>query len=121
MENDSWARTRLFTFRFSIFHSPFFRLSEGEEKILISLQRGSRLKVHRTLDGVKAYRLHGQAEEVSEAVGTGVVSSLQRRGLIESNLKFPAATFLLTDKGVLLASKLTGSSLQPTGPRNYAG
>jgi hypothetical protein len=33
-------------------------------------------------------------------IAGAVVDGLVRAGLIESNMKFPAATFLLTDKGL---------------------
>ena len=58
---------------------------------------GSTLKAHRYLDGRKEYRLH--ASGGSELVAPATVEALVDSGLIDSNKKFPAATFWLTDKG----------------------
>jgi hypothetical protein len=59
---------------------------------------GWTLKAHRYLDGRKEYRLHSLEGEI-EVVAPATVQSLAERGLIDSNKKFPAATFWLTDKG----------------------
>jgi hypothetical protein len=45
------------------------------------------------------------------------VEQLQRYGLIKSNLKFPAAVFLLTDKG----AALIGRQVAAVGPRRFVG
>jgi hypothetical protein len=95
------------------------RLSDGQRTLLVALQVGDRLKVHRTVDGEKHYRLHRLDESGAVAVDAAVVDSLERAGLIESNMKFPAATFLLTDKGIAAAAHVTGSAQAPAGPRNY--
>ena len=47
------------------------------------------------------------------------MAALTDRSLVQSNMKFPAATFLLTDKGVAVAMQLSGATVKPTGPRNY--
>ena len=63
---------------------------------------GWTLKSHRYLDGGKVYRLHpldGPAATVRRAT----VELLQNHGLIDSNKKFPAATYWLTEKGQALA------------------
>jgi hypothetical protein len=72
------------------------RFSESQKHILGAMRDGATLKVHRTMDGDKAYRLYpleGPAIEVKRRD----VESLKRRGLIASNMKFPAATYLLTN------------------------
>ena len=63
------------------------------------------LKVHRTLDGEKVHRLHPLDGE-PETVERHVVESLIALDLIQSNLKFPAATYVLTDKGVNTLNRL---------------
>jgi len=63
------------------------------------MRNGATLKVHRTLDGEKAHRLHPLDGE-PDTIERDVVESLVALGLIQSNLKFPAATYVLTDKGV---------------------
>ncbi len=73
------------------------KLSQAQEQILQSLIRGATLKSHRYLDGTKIYKLHpldGPASEVDRTA----VEALKAHGLIHSNQKFPAATYLLTDK-----------------------
>jgi hypothetical protein len=59
---------------------------------------GGTLKAHRYLDGRKEYRLHALSGE-SELVAPQTVEALVEAGQIDSNKKFPAATFWLTAKG----------------------
>jgi hypothetical protein len=96
------------------------RLSDDQRILLAALQAGDRLKVHRTIDGDKHYVLHRLDETGSVSVDAAMVDELTRSGLIESNMKFPAATFLLTDKGIGVAACITGSAQSPVGPRNFA-
>lgn len=91
------------------------------QRVLAALAHGSCLKVHRTLDGAKIYRLATSDHTHSEEIPAEVAISLEQANLIASNMKFPAATFLLTDKGALLAAQSTGTSGIPLGPRNYNG
>ncbi|MFO7634189.1 MAG: hypothetical protein R6W76_16700 [Caldilinea sp.] len=95
------------------------RLTAGQRAILIAMQRGDRLKVHRTVDGVKRYLLHRLDESDVVEVESAAANSLERAGLIESNMKFPAATFLLTDKGTAAVARITGIEQAPIGPRNF--
>lgn len=99
------------------------RLSPAQQQILIALQQGGQLKVHRTADGGKIYRLHlatAPSDAMPASIVLGVeVTRLETAGLLASNMKFPAATFLLTDEGVRAAAELTGETITPTGPRNY--
>lgn len=93
------------------------RLDEAQKRVLLALASGAALKVHRTLDGEKAHRLHTEDGPVTE-VDTAVVDTLLAQGLIESNMKFPAATFLLTETGAAAAAQL-GGALRPLTPRRY--
>lgn len=96
------------------------RLSSAQRAILAAMQAGDRLKVHRAVDGDKSYRLHRLEDNHACAVAATAVDGLARAGLIESNMKFPAATFLLTDKGRMVAGAITGRATAPPGPRNFA-
>lgn len=86
-------------------------------RLLRTMAAGHVLKVHRTLDGVKTYRLH-RLDGGEETVSARVVRGLERRGLIESNMKFPAATFLLTERGRRVAVGPAGDR-GPVGPRGF--
>ncbi len=93
-------------------------LSPAELMILRGMLAGDALKSHRQADGRKLYRLHplhGQPAEVA----WDTIERLKRRGLIDSNKKFPAATYLLTEKGRVLAESLTGGPVNPLTARNY--
>jgi len=96
------------------------RLTGEQRTILAAMQQGDRLKVHRTVDGIKQYLLHGHDESATVEVDGATVGSLERAGLIESNMKFPAATFLLTDKGIVEATQITGVGQTPVGSRNFS-
>ncbi len=74
------------------------KLSYTQTAVLRALAAGDTLKSHRFLDGAKFFKLHG-LDGAEQAVRCTTVHALQRRGLITSNQKFPAATFLLTEKG----------------------
>ena len=95
------------------------KLSPGEEAVLRAVAQGGTLKTHRSMDGEKLSRLH-PLDAPAFDVDPAVVESLKRRKLIRSNMKFPAATYLLTDRGRIVASDLTDSDAGPLGPRNYA-
>ncbi len=80
------------------------RLPAESARILRAMVAGATLKVHRTLDGAKTHMLHpldGPAEPVSRAA----VEHLARHGLIASNMKFPVATYVLTERGVAVAAR----------------
>ena len=85
-------------------------LGAAERKVLAAMAEGSTLKSHRYLDGRKEYRLHPLGEGGAEAVAWDTVETLRELGLIDSNKKFPAATYLLTDKG---REVVDGSSSPP--------
>ena len=72
---------------------------------------GATLKAHRTLDGSKVHKLH-PLEGDAVTVSSTVVRTLEKCGWVRSNMKFPAATYLLTEKGrQLLGSALHGSTM----------
>jgi hypothetical protein len=77
------------------------RLNGEQRRILAALQHGCTLKIHRTLDGAKVYRLHCPAdgEDRVEELPAAAVDMLERHGYLQSNMKFPAATLLLTERG----------------------
>ena len=85
------------------------RLSPTQMRLLHSLATGSTLKSHRYLDGTKIHKLHALGG-ASETVRRPTVQCLRRHGLIESNQKFPVATYLLTDRGRTLAARLQEDS-----------
>ncbi|MEZ4657133.1 MAG: hypothetical protein R2911_06145 [Caldilineaceae bacterium] len=74
------------------------KLSTDQIDVLAALAVGAVLKSHRDLDGHKVYRLH-PLQGSSLALSPHMVDPLKRHKLIESNMKFPAATYILTDKG----------------------
>ncbi len=93
-------------------------LSHEEARLLRRLAAGWSLKSHRYLDGTKIYRCHGLAGE-EEAVPPATVDRLARRGLIHTNHKFPAGTYLLTERGRQVAARLGSPASRPLGPRDY--
>ncbi len=95
------------------------QLSVAHKHILCELARGSRLQDHRDLDGGKLYKLHPLDNAPDMPIPAASVTYLQRHKLIESNMKFPAATYLLTDKGAAIAVALTPTQTLPLASRNY--
>ena len=83
-----------------------------ERMLLVDLITGAVLKAHRDLDGTKIHKLHrsGQAPTV---IDEQTVRRLEEKKLIQSNMKFPAATYLLTIHGVTLARELSGVQDEP--------
>jgi hypothetical protein len=71
---------------------------KSARQVLAALAAGWSLKAHRDLEGNKDYRLHPLEGEPA-AVRAETVAALVEQGLIDSNKKFPAATFWLTAKG----------------------
>lgn len=89
------------------------RLSKAEQHVLAALVSGRHLKSHRYLDGTKHYALHDAAYHTSEPVDGATVDKLRERGLIAGNMKFPAATYLLTPHGAAVAESLAQAPLKP--------
>lgn len=94
------------------------RLGSEQKRILCALGQGWALKSHRYLDGTKVYRLHSPAG-AGETVAASAVAGLQQRRLLQNNHKFPAGTFLLTDKGRALAARLARQEVMALGARHY--
>ncbi|MBI3241532.1 MAG: hypothetical protein HYZ49_04480 [Chloroflexi bacterium] len=81
-------------------------LSNAQQKLLLAIADGHFLKAHRDVNGGKVYKLHpleGEAQEVAPAD----VEALGEAGLIDSNKKFPAATFWLTERGKAAIAGIT--------------
>ena len=74
------------------------QLNAAQVELLQAIAGGSTLKSHRDLEGRKEYRLH-TLDGQSIPVAWENVEDLQSAGLIDSNKKFPAATYWLTDTG----------------------
>jgi hypothetical protein len=96
-------------------------LNPAEEEVLLALGVGWTLKSHRDLDGRKEYRLHPlpRVDRDSRVVGAEIVEDLREQALIDSNKKFPAATYLLTGRGKELARRLLaerGDAPEGEGP-----
>jgi hypothetical protein len=82
-------------------------LSKTQQRVLVALANGYFLKSHRYLDGAKVHKLHSLAGS-AETIRRTTVEHLCNQGLIDSNKKFPAATYWLTEKGKLVAVALSG-------------
>lgn len=74
------------------------RLTAAHRQLLRAMADGRTLKAHRYLDGSKEYRLH-DTQQQSDIIDRKTVEALLERGLIDSNKKFPAATYWLTGAG----------------------
>ncbi len=75
------------------------RLTIQQLAILVALADGCALKAQRDLEGRKVYRLHYLDGHTKEVAATDAQHLLESR-LIDSNKKFPTATFFLTVRGV---------------------
>ena len=73
-------------------------LTPAQVDQLQAIATGLTLKSHRDLEGHKEYRLHA-LDGQSTLVAWEDAAALQSAGLIDSNKKFPAATYWLTDSG----------------------
>jgi hypothetical protein len=73
-------------------------LTSAQVELLRAIATGFTLKSHRDLEGHKEYRLHTLGGQ-SILVAWEDVETLQSAGLIDSNKKFPAATYWLTERG----------------------
>jgi hypothetical protein len=75
------------------------KLTPERRHVLEALSQGCTLKAHRTVDGAKTHLLH-PLEGAPVVVDTAVVTWLADHDFIRSNMKFPAATYLLTEQGL---------------------
>ena len=73
-------------------------LTPAQVELLHAIANGLTLKSHRDLEGHKEYRLHTLAG-LSTLVTWEDVEALHSAGLIDSNKKFPSATYWLTEAG----------------------
>ena len=71
------------------------RLTHAQQALLDAVRRGDVLKAQRTLDGAKQHTLHPLDGAPAYTVADRDVEPLVRAGFIASNLKFPAATYVL--------------------------
>jgi hypothetical protein len=97
------------------------RLGRQEKEVLRALVSGHTLKSHRYLDGQKLYILHDTATDAARPVDVATVERLRQRGLIAGNMKFPAATYILTTDGERVAASLTSAPLRPLLARRFPG
>ena len=74
------------------------QLTPAQKKILRAITSGDFLKAHRDIEGNKTYQLHALDGGIIVVEGDDV-QTLVDLNLIDSNKKFPAATFWLTEKG----------------------
>lgn len=79
------------------------RLNAQQKELLAAIAAGDTLKVHRTVDGEKVYRLHPLDGSREIEILPRDAEALLLQGLIESNMKFPAATYLITPRGASVA------------------
>jgi YD repeat-containing protein len=70
---------------------------------------GWALKAHRDIEGRKRFELH-HPDGATEAVDWDAAAALIEHGLIDSNKKFPAATYWLTEAGRAAAAELSRAS-----------
>lgn len=95
-------------------------LNDEQQMILAAVFQGAALRSHRDLEGNKVYLLHfGEGEEKRE-IGRKATLDLRTKRLIETNHKFPSATFLLTTRGNTIGAKLAnGKGSNPTSARDF--
>jgi hypothetical protein len=74
-------------------------ITQAQRDLLRAMRDGATLKVHRDLDGHKTHLLHPLSGE-QWPVSAELVESLRVLDLIQSNLKFPAATYILTERAL---------------------
>lgn len=79
-------------------------MREEQRHILTLMAGGAFLKSHRDIEGGKVFKLHPLDGE-PEVVQPEVVELLREQSLIDSNKKFPVATFWLTDQGKIAAGR----------------
>jgi hypothetical protein len=73
-------------------------LTKDHRRILAAMAHEHFLKSHRDIEGNKSYQLH-PLEGPPEQINPKIVEYLRDYSYIDSNKKFPVATFWLTDKG----------------------
>jgi len=95
-------------------------LTRKHKQILIALAEGRILKTHRDINGKKTVRLHSLDDHDDfEVIPRAAIDLLKEHGLIDSNKKFPAATYFLTEYGKDVTQSLTGEEVKTVGPVGY--
>ena len=79
-------------------------MKEEQRHILTLMTGGAFLKSHRDIEGGKVFKLH-PLDEDPEVIQPDEVELLREQGLIDSNKKFPVATFWLTEEGKIAARR----------------
>lgn len=80
--------------------------------LLAAIAGGGRLRDHRDIDGGKRYSLIGP-DGAPGPVSARAVEALTAANLIDSNKKFPAATYWLTEDGKRAAEAMSASRVGP--------
>ncbi len=94
-------------------------LTVEQQSVLVAVFTGAALRSHRDLEGNKRYALHRDEQEVGE-IGRKTILSLRDKRLLETNHKFPSATFLLTTRGNKIAAQLSDSAgTNPLSARDF--
>ena len=78
-------------------------LSAESGTLLIALYQGEQLRSHPDLEGNKGYWLHSGEKKI--VVARPLVLRLRDQQLIETNQKFPLATYFLTNLGKQVAEE----------------
>jgi uncharacterized protein YjhX (UPF0386 family) len=97
----------------------FFGLRKQHKRVLLAVAEGATLKAHRDIDGNKQYVLHPLGEGDKIRVERRIAERLRKGGYIYGNQKFPAATYLLTDKGRRAIKDLVDGEIKPLGAREF--
>jgi hypothetical protein len=93
-------------------------LSDQQQRTLIAVYQGVALRSQRDIEGGKVYELRSETSVTPIALKT--VLGLRKKRLIETNHKFPSATYLLTTRGESIAMKLTdGQGSNPVSARDF--
>ena len=87
-------------------------LSEPQRKLLAQIAGGARLKDHRDIEGGKRYSLTIDMDK-PRVVRATWVDGLVENGLIDSNKKFPSATYWLTEAGKRAAAAMSADRHGP--------
>jgi len=87
-------------------------LTSAQERLIRAVAQGIQLRDHRDIEGGKVFQLHALDGNAIEAVLPEVVHALVELGLIDSNKKFPSATYWLTSVGRQWAE---ANGIAPTG------
>ena len=83
------------------------KLRDSQIELIQKLAFGHHLKGHRDIEGQKRFRLY-ESDKI-EPIGSpsqADVEALRELGLLDSNMKFPAARFFLSPAGQQLATTL---------------